>query len=304
MSTVIYPNFFVIGMERSGTHWVAALLNSHPNIACFPSLPFHTEPGMNNVGEVHFFDTLASLEEKEYLFKRPFEDFLTKYNKVFADLVPLKDTLSRSALYQRFKERFGEYCNEQRGKKQIVGESTPAYVFCLDFMDELYPGISKIAIIRDPKDKIVSWHFNQIRKERKKPDEPITEAFALDYLHERIIPEYRALLAYDKPVHVLTYEYLSDHGVPAVMRMVSFLGREVSEALAQEMLDNASFEKQTKRDSGVERKKGEQDVKSGLRKGVVGDWQNYLTSEIAEKIDAATRELREQTFSKYHVVTS
>jgi len=66
-------------MERSGTHWVAALLNSHLDIACFPTLPFYNEVGEQRVGEMHFFNTLASLEgESEDKFTRPFSDFETK----------------------------------------------------------------------------------------------------------------------------------------------------------------------------------------------------------------------------------
>ena len=115
------PEFLIIGLERCGTHWVTPLLNAHPEIACFPDFTFRFENGRHNkVGEVHLFDTLAGLTPgNEGRFARPFTDFLTKYNKVFADLVPLADKISRDELYGKFKERYIEYCEEQRQGKRL-----------------------------------------------------------------------------------------------------------------------------------------------------------------------------------------
>ncbi len=292
-------------MERSGTHWVAALLNNHPEIACFPSLPFYTEAGRNNIGEVHFFNTLAGLDrvvgERD---TRSFEDFSTKYNQVFADLVPYKDKVSKEELYVMFCKRYSDYCNEQRGNKKIVGESTPAYVFHLDFIDTLYPGIKKIASIRDPKDKIVSWHFNMIRKNRKPAGEPITEEFALGYLRKRIIPEYESLLLYNGDVHVLTYERMHEKTKEVARGMVEYLGMKVTDELLDHMEAESTFERQTARDSAdhTPRKPGEQDVSSGLRKGIVGDWRGNINDALVAKIDSEVAEIRKKVFDRYHVL--
>lgn len=303
--TAVGPTFFIVGMERSGTHWVSALLNHHPEIACFPSLPFSTEPGKNKIGEVHFFNTLASLEpeESQGKFTRDFNDFSFKYNKVFSDLVPLKGVMSNELLYEKFKERYNEYCDQQKGEKKIVGESTPAYIFHLDFIDRFYPESKKIAIIRDPKDKIVSWHFNLIRKDRIPADTRITEDFALEYLKERIIPEYEALLSYDGSLHVVSYESMHADGVRLVKGMVDYLGISISDDIARHMLDEASFKKQTKRDEGSARERGEENVKSGFRKGVTGDWKNHLSEELAKQIDDLVESVRNEAIQKYTIYT-
>jgi len=299
------PDFLVVGMERSGTHWVAALLNNHPDIACFPSLPWRGDTGGNQVGEVHFFNTIAGLypEYKDKKHTRPFEDFSFKYNKIFADIVPLKDTVSLRDLSERLLRRYSDYCDAQRGDKKIVGESTPAYVFFLDLIDALCPGVKKIASIRDPKDKIVSWHYNLIRKDKKPQGSSITEKFAIDYLNERIIPEYEALLRYNGEVYIVTYEYLHKNTKKAAADMVSFLGFSVGDAVLSHMVSSADFEQQTRRDGGnTARKKGEEDVKSGLRKGIVSDWKNNMDEQLAGKIDKGVAGLRKKVFDKYHVI--
>lgn len=291
-------------MERSGTHWVAALLNNHPRIACFPTLPWRVDVGGNKIGEVHFFDTIAALEtNSKFLFTRSFEDFLFKYNKVFADLVPLKDKISRDELYKKLTERYSEYCNSQRGNKDIIGEGTPAYIFYLDFIDSFYPNIKKICSIRDPKDKIVSWHFNLVRKNKKKKSDPITEEFTMDYLKKRIIPEYEALLEYDGNVHVVTYEHMHSNTHEVARDFAKYLGFDTTHKELDYMVSEADFNKQILRDAidKTIRKNGEEDVKSGLRKGIVGDWKNNIDTELAQKIDNKVANFRKKVFDKYHI---
>ncbi|MDO8500067.1 MAG: sulfotransferase domain-containing protein [bacterium] len=302
METKYRPDFLIVGMERSGTHWVAALLNAHPDIACFPTLPFYNEVGEQRVGEMHFFNTLASLEGKgEEVFARPFSDFATKYNGAFADLVQHKGKVSVDELYSMFKKRFSEFCDRQRGNKKIVGESTPAYIFHLDFIDSLYPEMKKLCILRDPKDKIVSWHFNMLRK-GKKEEEHITREFAMDYLEKRIVKEYEALLAYSGAVHCITYEALSGYTSNVAAGMVGYLDMPASDSTIAHMIEEASFQKQTARDSKDEgRTSGEENTKSGFRKGVVGDWKNYINKDLADEIDARVKDLQNAVIKKFNI---
>ena len=296
------PDFLIVGMERSGTHWVAGLLNAHPEIAAFPFLPFHPEEGGNKIGEVHFFNTLASVEGKgEEVYARPITDWLIKYNKIFAGLVELKGRIPKEEFYAQALGRYSEYCDTQREEKKIVGEGSPAYIFHLDFIDTLYPGIKKICSIRDPKDKIVSWYFSKMIRKGDETIPHITEKFALEYLEERIVKEYEALLAYRGDVHCITYEELSKHTATITRGMVEYLGFEVSDEELSRMIEDASFKKQTLRDGKKERAPGEEDAKSGLRKGIVGDWENYIDEGFAKKIDAQVTSLQKMVFKKYNI---
>ncbi len=298
------PDFLIVGMERSGTHWVSAILNNHPEIASFPTLPFSTEPGKNKIGEVHFFNTLASLDgARADILARAFSNFSHRVNGVFADVAALRGKISDKKLRALMMRRYGEYCAAQMGKKKLVGESTPAYIFFLDFIDSLYPHMKKICIIRDPKDMIISWHFNLIRKNRKKEGEPVTQDFALGYLKKRIAKEYEALLTYKDFVHCLTYEGLHKDGVTVVRGLLDYLEVAYSPQLVASMIENASFEKQTKKENvSLPRKAGEEDIKSGLRKGIMGDWRNHISEALAAKIDETVCGLRKEIRKKYNVI--
>jgi len=288
-------------MQRSGTVWTGALLNSHPEIACFPNTKFHSKLVKSKIGDVDFFNTLASIEPKaDPRFTRPIERYRTMYDTLFADLVPYKDTVPRWKFYSLMQERYSDYCNKRRGRKKIVGENTADYIFHLDFIDYLYPGIKKICIIRDPKDKIVSWHFSLVHKGRRK-EKRVTAGFVSDYLRNRIIPEYEALLAYDNHIHCITYEKLSTDGPRVTAGILDYLGVKKSPAIIARMLADASFKKQTKKDGGIARERGEEDKTSQLRKGMVGDWENYMTKEMAYKIDTAVAPLRKAVFKKYDI---
>lgn len=298
------PDFLIVGMERSGTHWISAILNNHPEVASFPTLPFSTDPGKNKIGEVHFFNTLASLDGAgEDILARAFSNFSYRVNGVFADIAALRGKVSDEKLRALLERRYAEYCIAQMGEKKLVGESTPAYIFFLNFIDSLYPRMKKICVIRDPKDMIVSWHFNLIRKNRKKEGEPVTQDFALGYLKKRIIKEYEALLAYKGFVHCLAYEGLHKDGETVVRGVLDYLGVAHSPQGISSMIRDASFEQQTKKeDASTPRKAGEEDIKSGLRKGIMGDWENHISEALAAKIDDAVRGLRKEIRKKCNVI--
>lgn len=281
---------------------MTALLNAHPEISAFPFLPFHNEPGKNKIGEMHLFDTLASLEPgNEDKFTRPFDDFLTKYNKIFADLVPYEKSVPRQELYRMFIERYSQYCNQMRGSKKLVGESTPAYVFYLDFIDSFYPGVKKICIIRDPKDRVVSWHFNQLRKGRK-TEMTISAPFALDYCQTRIMKEYKSLLNYSGNIYCITYERLSSHSREVIEGLLKYLEVEFDDGIISHMIEDGSFKKLDARDSGgLGRERGEESLTSHYRKGIVGDWKNYFTKEQAEMVDNLLFDLQQKVFKKFNL---
>ena len=298
------PDFLIVGCERSGTSWVAALLNNHPEVACFPAIAFRKESGeySNDFGEIHFFNTLASLEPgNKDKFVRPISNYLTTHHKYFADLVPYEGEVSKKELYDKFIQRYNELCDSKRGTKKLVGESSPAYIFHLDFIDSFYSGIKKLCIIRDPKDKIVSWHFSNIRK-GKKMEMAISDEFILDYYRKRITKEYGSLLAYKGKVHCFTYERLTNNPKEVISGILKYLEVRIDEEPIEDMINNASFQKLNAIDSGaIGRARGEESTKSHYRKGIIGDWKNHLTIEQAKLVDNMLINLRTKVFNKYNL---
>ncbi len=297
------PNFLVVGCQRSGTHWVAGLMNAHPEIACFPADYFDKGFGEYNrdiVGEVHLFNTLASLEpntEDKHI--RPISGYLTKHNLIFADLAKLEGKVSKKELYKMFIERYNEVCENHRQGKKLVGESTPAYVFHLDFIDSFYPGIKKLCIIRDPKDKIVSWHFSKLRKGHK-TETVITDEFIKEYCESTIKKEYKSLLDYNGNIYCFTYESLADNQREILKNILTYLDVAINDKIIDHMIEEGSFKKMTAQGNRAGgRENGQEELQSPYRKGVAGDWINHLTEKQAQLIDNIVGGFRKMVFDKY-----
>lgn len=293
------PDFLIIGCERSGGHWVSALLNMHPEIACFPTIYF--VPGKSRIGELHFFNTIASILEPARQFVRPFSDFSWKFGERYADLVPQRGKVSNEELVNMFVRRYGEICEGERRGKRIVGELSSRYVLFLDWIDRFYPGVKKICIFRDPKDRIVSWYKKKVVQEQGGKEEMVPRDFAIAYARDNVVAEYKALLAYKDPIHCLTYEALHKDPVPAVEGMIEYLGMSHTPDMIAYMIEGGSFEKRTELNDGRARHAGEE-AKSFLRKGIVGDFKNAMTEEIARGVDEITRDLEARVFKKYSII--
>ncbi len=301
----IGPDFLITGLERSGTHWVAGLLNAHPEISCFPADYFDKGFGEYNreiIGEVHLFNTLASLElNTEDKHTRPISGYLTKHNLIFADLAALEGKVPKEELYNMFIKRYNEICEENRYGKKMVGESTPAYVFHLDFIDSFYPNIKKLCIIRDPKDKIVSWHFSKLRKGQK-TEVVITDEFIKEYCEKTIKKEYESLLDYKGNIYCFTYESLAENQNGVLCDILSYLDVAINADIISHMIKEGSFKEMTAKGNITGgRDNGQEELQSPYRKGVVGDWVNHMTKKQAELVDAIVGEVRKMTFNKYKI---
>ena len=181
------PDFFIVGLQKSGTYWLTALLDAHPEIRCLPAM----YGGQTGVQEGRFFDMLASIDEDGGEKFR--NSFLNEHNGFYADLVPLLETASREELYSLFRERYRERFRRYSAGKRLIGDKTTEYVFHLEMIDDFFPQVKKICILRDPKDRVVSWHFDQLRKGRKEEKE-ISDEWLRAYIEGRVKREYEHIL--------------------------------------------------------------------------------------------------------------
>ena len=282
------PDFFVVGMQKSGSYWLTALLDAHPEVRCFPSRP----GGADGTGEAHLFDILARVDDDYASFRHSMS---RKLGGVFADLIPEEppaDEFEKGLLAQRLAERFSRFCEAERRahRKRLVGEKTTETVHHPDLVRRLFPGVRKLAILRDPRDRTVSFHFHEQRKGRR--DEQTIDRGFVERYRNRVRQDLEGLLALEDPVHLLTYEALQRDPASVLPGLLEFLGVEGGDAVIAAMIEQASF------DALSGRKAGESDTSSHFRKGVVGDWQSMLSAEdaawLVEELEPLTARVEER----------
>ena len=292
------PDFLVIGTAKSAGTWIAGLLHSHPEIDCIPPLP----RGQAGMDEGHIFDTLYRIDEDGGI--RTGEIMTRSHKGFFADLVPYMHRVSRFKFYDMIKKRYNAHCNRWRTSgKKMLGEKTGEYVWCLSIIDYFYPGIKKICILRDPKDRIVSWHFSQVRKNRI-PNSPKVSEILIQSFCKRIKLEYESLLNYNGNIHVLTYEDMTNDPYKETKKMLDYLGANSSDEIVNKVVEEGSFKNRTKLNKAENdkiRERGEESINSQFRKGIVGDWKNYLTKDQIKYIRKELRRLQNKVNKKFGI---
>lgn len=276
------PDFFIIGLQKSGTYWLTALLDAHPEIRCFPSRPGRRD----GAGEAHFFDLLARMDRDYVRFRKSLGAKLGKQVIAALPEEPPESPDARATVVSLLREQFNAYCQDQRvlARKYFVGEKTTETVFHPDLVEQLYPGVRKICVLRDPRDRIVSFFFHQKRKGRLPEDATITDAFVLEYV-ARVRRDYEGLLQMAAPLHVLTYEALTADTPGEVTRLLTFLGVDTDPAVVKRVVAAASFEVLSGREPGNEV------VASHFRNGRPGNHEKYLSPANASRVVAMLEDL-------------
>jgi LmbE family N-acetylglucosaminyl deacetylase len=274
------PDFLVVGLQKAGTYWLSALLDAHPQIRCFPSRPGHAD----GTGEVHLFDLLARMDRD---FESARQSLSKKLGGYFADVLSVEAPEGkgeRAAQRARLAERFSEYCDGQRRRhgKVLVGEKTPETIHHLDLVEALFPGIKKVCILRDPRDRVVSFHHHQVRKGRIEAG-PVGAKEVAKYT-DRVRRDYEGLLDIREPFFLTTYERLSQEPVAVVGELLRFLGAYSSSEQAAELVEAASLERLAGRPRGIA------DDASHFRAGLVGSWREELDADLAESMATALEE--------------
>ncbi|CAI0437812.1 unnamed protein product [Linum tenue] len=162
-------------------------------------------------------------------------------------------------------------------------------------------GCKLVYVARNPKDTLVSrWHF--LNKNFKVgPARPITLERAVETFCSGVMawgPFYEHVVGYweesrKRPEEVLflKYEDLCRNPEEQVRKLASFLGRKMSidvEKVLWRSSLNRLKELEVNKDDVA--KEGKHVGNSTFfRTGTVGDWKNYLTSDMAQRIDSLTR---------------
>lgn len=267
--------FFVRGHPRSGTNWVGALLNLHPQVNCF--------------GEFHFEDIRNAIDNLQ---SQPWQITAREpLKKVMDDC--FEDMVRKSIMTLKSRKPAARWIGDRtpRGLRVFV-EHAPHFL-----------------IIRDGRDVLVSWTFHVLRMKphvldvvvpadlregfnrlygkfqedpqyfKAHPDELLTEEGWVRLVAGRWAGWMRADQESIRRIHegdkgararlmVIRYEELHANAERGRREMYAFLGLDPDEA--------APLSGETKTAPGFER----EDPMSFWRHGQVGDWKKYSNEKF------------------------
>lgn len=258
-----YQKLFITGCPRSGTTWLLNMLNGHPQIAgggegrfawrLFPLLQnaaaaFNTDHKANG-GSPQAFVYDAEL----HLVMRSFSD----------------------NTFVRYLIASGKSADAVR----VVADKTPQHVMAVDFLRKLYPSCRFINIVRDPRDAATSALFQFSRAASITPEQYI-ETFITQSWKAHVEAAVAAEQQLGSQVFLnIRYEDLHSRETEVLKRCLAHIGVENSEAIIQACSNAGNFQM---RSGGRER--GAKNEQAFYRNGMIGDWVNHLTPEVADRI--------------------
>ena len=264
--------------------------NNHPEIACIPI--FLQPQGKLAVSEGHFFDALGEIDKNPDFFRTR----ITQGHKgFFNDLYHLIDKVDRQEYFNILMKRYNALLqNHKKTNSRLVGDKTPEYVFYLDTIENVFPQIKKICILRNHCDRIVSFHYHQIRKKRWKHKG--IEDWEVEKYCDRIEREYKALFSHNGSIYVETYESFSTNPNPPLKSILKYLEVSRDESLIRDIIDHANFS----RLSGG-RTRGKSDTESHFRKGIVGDSLKEMSKNQRKYVSGRLEGLTHRLMDKYSI---
>jgi Sulfotransferase domain len=276
--------FFVGGVVKSGTSWVQYLLNLHPQVSCG--------------GESHFIDSLFPILKKalEEQNRHMLDKAQNAFRYEIGDPPPVYG--SNELLHVLTTAMLILLRKETRGRPVLaIGEKTPANLNAFSMLGQLIPRAKCIQVVRDPRDAAISaWHHNW----RLNPPEvnklaPTLSDF-VKHFTDLWVRDVGLGLNFEarNPDRYLDLRYgdMIEEAGPTLARVCRFLGVDDRENVVRRCVENASFERMT---GG--RARGQENRGSFFRKGVSGDWANYLDPETqAYVIDTAGTLMRRYGF--------
>ncbi|KAH7666790.1 P-loop containing nucleoside triphosphate hydrolase protein [Dioscorea alata] len=170
-----------------------------------------------------------------------------------------------------------------------------------------------VYLCRDPKDTFVSlWHFFErsrisLSTEDKSEGLDLNKAFQLfsqgmapgGPFWDRVLGYWKESLRRPEKVLFLRYEEMMEDPVSHLRKLAEFIGcpfstEEEKNGVVEDIVKLCSFDNLRELKVNKDNKASLEDKRpppsSFFRKGKVGDWVNYLSMEMAESLDAITKE--------------
>lgn len=268
--------FFIAGTEKSGTTWLQMLLDQHPQAVC---------KGEGQLATRLWPTIRKALDE--------YSLFIGELNqKVFkeVDQFPVFHEHSIRAI-QTFSATL--LLSEYGDSEDIlaIGEKTPGHMRTLDRIKLLFPEARFVFICRDGRDIAVSGWYHLKRQHGEDKADPLP-AYA-KRIAEIWRSDYEKAVAFSErhPGDCIQVRYEDLHGEPVseLARIFHFLGLDSEAELVAQCVQACHFDKLA---GGRER--GQENLQSHFRKGIIGDWRNHFDRDTWKIFDAEAGALLEK----------
>jgi len=270
--------YAVFASPKSGTTWVQRLLSAHPQVHCAESRAFGRYFDPHNPTAVHLSIEQFVHTMRAYYHPPAGIDPDRFYDDMLFNMV---DAIGHTATRASGKPVYGEKITPFRGTAGAVIDRLHAYK----------PELRFVHLVRDPRDVIVSGfvhqanirmnsghaqagHYRDCLKQQI-VDNDILDA-ALDIWLDCASAASKGLDRFDHAM-MLRYEDLLADPRAHSARLLNFIGAEAADA--DRCVERASF-----RALSGGRDEGEEDRASFFRKGVAGDWVNWLSADQTARI--------------------
>lgn len=271
--------FVVFGAAKSGSTWMQRLLSVHPRLHCAESRAFGEYFDPNNPTAIHL--TIESfVRNLSRYYHPPAGSDCDFYDRMLFSIV---DAIGRTTLEQSGKSVYGEKITPYWGTGLAVIERLASYSSDLRF----------VHLLRDPRDVVVSGFVHQANiriasghsesdryracLDAQRVDDQILES-SLSLWIDSNRAGFEGGNRFERSL-MLRYEDLVASPREQIEELLRFLGVEHDPATVRHCVDGASFEAL----SGG-RARGEEDRASFFRKGVAGDWVNWLSDAQVQLI--------------------
>lgn len=143
---------FVVGMPRSGTTLLSAMLDAHSQVAITPELHYFTQHWRMCAAAVRGGATGGSLLVDQLLATDEFADLRLGGAEVLRVRLLAADAASHRDVYSAFLRVYAD-----RSGKSVSGEKTPPYLLRIDLLRRIFPESRFVCIVRDPRGVSLSW---------------------------------------------------------------------------------------------------------------------------------------------------
>lgn len=257
-----YQKLFITGCPRSGTTWLARMLDAHPQIVA--------------KGEGRFAWRLYGyLQDALNAFH---EDHAKNLGSPLAAPSQGEFALTMRALTDNILVRYLNSSGKSPSSVRVLADKTPQHILSVEALRVIYPTCRFINIVRDPRDAATSALFH-LAKNDPRTKEQFVESFIGETWRLHVDAAIRAEIDLGSKAFLnIRYEDLHRDESSVLRQCLTLAGVDASDQSVRACGKAGSFELL----SGG-RKRGQTDADAFFRKGTIGDWKNHIDSELAER---------------------